>query len=119
MADKVFITVVETPSYLRKAEKLLSQLEREEVVTTVAEDPECGVLMRGTGGVRKVRIARESGGKSGGFRVVYFFHDLDMPVYLLTVFAKSQKGNLTKAESNALRQLTNELVKAHKGERDE
>ncbi len=119
VADKVFITVVETPTYLRKAETLLSELERHEVVTTVAEDPECGVLVRGTGGVRKVRIAREGGGKSGGFRVVYFFHDMDMPVYLLAVFAKNQKSNLTKGESNALRQLTAELVKAHRRERDE
>jgi len=119
MADKVYITVVETASYLRKAEKLLSASERQDVVTTVAEEPECGVILRGTGGVRKVRMAREGGGKSGGFRVVYFFHDLEMPVYLLTVFAKNRKANLSKAERNALRELTVELVRAHKGERDE
>ena len=115
MPDKVFITVVETPSYMRKAEKLLSEEERAEVVTLIAEDPECGVLMRGTSGVRKVRFARQGSGKSGGYRIIYFFHDLDMPVYLLTVFVKSTKSNLTQAECNQLRSLTAILVHAYKG----
>ncbi len=119
VADKVYITVVETLSYLRKAEKLLSESQREDVVTLVAEDPECGVLLRGTGGVRKVRLGREGGGKSGGFRVVYFFHDVDMPVYLLTLFAKNAKSTLSQAESNQLRVLTRTLVSEYKGDRNE
>ena len=119
MADKVFITVVETPAYLRQAERLLSEAEREVVVSLVGEDPECGVVLRGTGGVRKVRVAREGGGKSGGFRVIYFFHDLGMPVYLLSVFAKNEKANLTRAETNALHALTSALVRAHKEGRHE
>lgn len=119
VADKVYITVVETPSYLRRAEKLLSESERAEVVTLVAEDPECGALLRGTGGVRKVRFAREGGGKSGGFRVVYFFHDMDMPLYLLTIFAKNTKSKLSQAETNQLRELTRALVSAYKGDRDD
>jgi hypothetical protein len=114
VTDKVYITVVETPTYLRRAEKLLSEEEQRDVVTLVAEDPEAGVILRGTGGVRKVRFAREGGGKSGGYRVIYFFHDLDMPVYLLTVFAKSNKANLTEAERNQLRQLTAQLVNEYK-----
>ncbi len=116
MTKKAFITVVETPSYLRRAEKLLSEDERFGVVSLVGEDPECGVVMRGTGGVRKVRFAREGGGKSGGFRVVYFFHGLDMPLFLLTVFAKSGKSNLTAAERNQLRVLTTQLVEQYRGQ---
>lgn len=85
----------------------------------VAEDPECGVLLRGAGGVRKVRFAREGGGKSGGYRVVYFFHDLETPLYLLTIFAKNTKSNLSQAETNQLRELTRALVSAHKEGRHE
>ena len=117
MADKVFITVVETPSYLRKAQRLLSEKDRNDVVSLVAEDPERGVLMRGTGGVRKVRFARAGKGKSGGFRVVYFFHDIGMPLYLLTIFAKSGKSNLTAEERNQLRGLTAQLVEQYRGGR--
>jgi hypothetical protein len=54
-------TVVEIPSYLRSAEKLFSEAEREEIVTAVSSDPECGDLIKGTGGFRKMR-------RSGFFR---------------------------------------------------
>ena len=50
-------TVVETPSYLSRAEKIFSASERAEIVTMLASDPECGEIMQGTGGVRKVRVA--------------------------------------------------------------
>ena len=62
-------TVVETPSYLAIANKLFSEEERADIVALVAIDPECGDLIRGTGGFRKVRVARKGMGKSGGARV--------------------------------------------------
>jgi hypothetical protein len=64
-------TVVETPTYLAVANKLFSEEERADIVALVAADPECGDVMRGTGGFRKVRVARKGMGKSGGARVVY------------------------------------------------
>ena len=75
------------------------------MVQMIARDPDCGAVMRGTGGIRKVRFAIEGRGKSGGVRVVYYFHSEAMPVYLLTVFAKNEKANLTPAERNALTRL--------------
>ena len=111
------ITVVETPSYLSRAQKLLSEAERSDVVDLVASTPECGVLIKGTGGVRKVRIALEGRGKSGGARVVYFFHSEDIPIYLLTVFPKNRKASLTSSEKGMLKQLTSQLVRAHREKR--
>lgn len=116
MAEKVFITVVETRPYLGRAKRFLSEEERFAVVNLVAEDPECGVVMQGTGGVRKVRFAQEGRGKSGSVRVVYFFHNLGMPLFLLTVFEKKSKSNLTQGEKNALKALTAELVKHYETE---
>ena len=52
-------TVVETPTYLAIANKLFSEDERADIVALVAADPECGDLIRGTGGFRKVRVARK------------------------------------------------------------
>ena len=68
--------------------------------------------MRGTGGIRKLRWARDGSGKSGGVRVVYYFHDERIPLYLLTIFGKNEKTNISQAERNALAQLVALLTKA-------
>jgi hypothetical protein len=54
--------------------------------------------MKETGGCRKVRIAKDGEGKSGGYRVITWFGAGDIPVFLLSVFAKGQKANLSKKE---------------------
>jgi hypothetical protein len=76
----------------------------------IARDPTCGVLIEGTGGVRKVRFALGGRGKSGGARVVYFFHNETIPAFLLNIFAKNEKQNMSKAELNALARIV-ELIK--------
>jgi hypothetical protein len=79
-------------------------------VDYLAAHPKAGDLMQGTGGVRKLRWARAGRGKSGGVRVIYYFHSEAMPLYLLTVFAKSERANLAKAERNELADLVETLV---------
>lgn len=95
-------TVVETAEFLGRCSKLMSDEQRARVVDMLARDPECGEIMAGTGGVRKVRVALEGRGKSGGARVIYYFHSERLPVFALTVFAKNEKTNLTPAERNAM-----------------
>ena len=109
-------TVVETPGYLTDARRIFSEAERAAVVDVVAHDPECGVIMEGTGGVRKVRVPAKGRGKSGGARVVYVYHDAAMPIFLLAAFAKNEKANLTKAECNALAAMVKALVRDYGGE---
>ena len=104
------ITVAEVPEYIRRAEKLLSAQERHELVEYLAGHPRAGDLIEGTGGVRKLRWRRGGRGKSGGVRVIYYFHSEAMPLYLLTVFGKSERANLSKAERNALSGLVKRLV---------
>lgn len=103
-------TVAETPEYIRRAEKLLSDDERRDVLQYLAAHPRTGDLMEGTGGVRKLRWARGGRGKSGGVRVIYYFHSDAMPLYLLTLFAKNERANLSKAERNALADLVGILA---------
>jgi hypothetical protein len=79
-------------------------------VEMIARDPTFGVLIEGTGGVRKVRFAFGGRGKSGGARVVYFFHNETIPAFLLNIFAKNEKQNMSKAELNALARIV-ELIK--------
>ena len=111
------LTVAELPEYMRTADNLLSDTERQDVIRYLAENPKAGDLMEGTGGVRKLRWGRGRQGKSGGVRVIYYFHDDAMPLYLLTLFAKGDRANLSKAERNELADLTALLVKAWKGRR--
>lgn len=101
--------VVETPSYLKAAEKLFSQSEREDVVNMVAADPECGEVMQGTGGFRKFRVGRDGIGKRGGARVVYIFRNEGFPVFLVAVYAKNERDNLTKKERNELAKLSDAI----------
>ena len=103
-------TVVELGEYLKHAEKLLSEYERDDIVNYLAVHPKAGVIMQGTGGIRKLRWRREGMGKSGGVRVIYYFHDEYIPLYLLTVFGKNEKDNLTKSERNELAKLVRILV---------
>lgn len=104
------LTIAELPEYIRKADKLLSQAEHSDVVSYLAAHPKSGDLMEGTGGVRKLRWGRGTQGKSGGVRVIYYVHSDAMPLYLLTLFAKNERANLSKAERNELRELVDLLI---------
>lgn len=106
--------IAELPTYIRLADKLLSADERQDLISYLAEHPKAGDIIEGTGGVRKLRWRRGGQGKSGGVRVIYYFHDEFMPLYLLTLFAKGDKANLTKAERNELAGLTDALVRIWK-----
>ena len=68
----------------------------------VASDPECGEVMRGTGGFRKVRVGRGGIGKRGGARVIYILRNENYPVFLINAYPKNEKDNLTKRERNEL-----------------
>jgi hypothetical protein len=99
--------VIETESYLRDAKAAgMSEDERNAAVDLVATDPEVGDIMQGTGGVRKARLAGRGKGKSGGYRIIYYFGGGDIPVFLITVFGKGEKANLTQGERNALKVMT-------------
>lgn len=76
----MLLTVAELPEYLRAAVRLLADADRRAIVEHLAAHPGAGDLIEGTGGVRKLRWARDSRGKSGGVRVIYYFHSEAMPL---------------------------------------
>jgi len=108
-------SVVETVPYLAETEHLFNTEQRDAIVDMIANDPQCGVVIPGTGGVRKVRIAASGRGKSGGARVIYLFGGDDIPTFLLAVFAKNEKENLSQAERNRLKITTAALLKTYRG----
>ncbi len=99
---KPHLTVVETKHFTARAKGRMTRGEVDAVTGLIAVNPLRGDLIQGTGGVRKLRFAIEGRGQSGGVRVVYYFHNDSMPAFLVTVFAKKEKDNLTKAERNML-----------------
>jgi hypothetical protein len=100
------------PEFTRSAVGILSTAEVKALIDHLAQKPRAGVLIPGTGGIRKLRWARSGMGKSGGARVIYYYHGERLPLYLLSVFGKNDKANLNKAETNELHKLVKLLVKA-------
>ena len=109
--EYTLITIAETEPFQRKVAGLLSGTEKPELIAYLSMRPQAGVLIRGTGGIRKLRWARIGQGKSGGVRVIYYFHNQEMPLYLLTVFGKNEKANISAVEKNILAKAVKNLLK--------
>ena len=96
-------SVIFTPTFERQAKTFgLSEDDMQLIAAILASDPTIGDLMQGTGGLRKMRFARQGGGKSGGYRTVHYYAGDDVPIFLLELIDKRQKANLSKAERNAV-----------------
>ena len=108
-------TIVELPEFLRKSDKLLTNSQRLSIINYLAEHPASGDVMQGTGGIRKLRWSAQGRGKSGGVRVIYYYHNESIPLFLLTVFGKGEKSNLSKSERNELAKFTSLLIKQYGG----
>ena len=100
------ITIVEMPSFLHLAEGIWADDEQAELIDYVARNPECGVLIPGTGGVQKLRWARAGTGKRGGARVIYFYHHMDAPIYMLLAYAKAASVDMTPEQKRQVTKLT-------------
>jgi hypothetical protein len=109
-----FIGVAETPLFVRQAAAVWSDEEREAFVSFIARNPQAGEIIPDTGGVRKIRWTRSGKGKRGGTRVIYLYHDLDRPLYLLMIYTKAQREDMTAEEKRNARQFT-ALIKGGAG----
>ena len=108
-------TVVETQSYLRDAKATgLTGDERLRIVDFMAANPDAGNEIKGTGGARKVRFAGKGKGKSGGYRIITFYSGEDIPLFLLNVFAKNERTDLSQAERNELKTVLTALADAYR-----
>lgn len=111
------ITVAEMTLFRKQALSIMTEGEVAELIGHLAFTPTEGDIMQGTGGIRKLRWALEGRGKQGGARIIYFFYDLNMPLYLLAAYPKSKKIDLTDAEKNGMRQFVKGLVRTQYGEK--
>jgi len=104
-----YLEFVYTKAFEASAKGVLTDAELRELEAALVENPEAGTLERGTGGIRKVRVALPGRGKRGGARVIYFYRKARRRIYLLLAYPKNEKASLTKAEKNALATLAAKL----------
>jgi hypothetical protein len=100
---------IETPTFTRLVKALLTDDEYRELQNELVEDPERGDLIKGGGGIRKLRHAIQGRGKSGGVRVIYYWIKDNQQIYMLVVYPKSKKDDLTGKETAMLREFVKEL----------
>lgn len=99
---KKLITVIEFPKFLAQIGEILSSVERDEFVNYIAQNPADGSVIPGTGGIRKIRWGGNNKGKRGGVRIIYYFYNETSPIFLLTMFGKNEKEDLTSEQKRQM-----------------
>lgn len=105
------IEVKATPKFMRLAKKTMAQQALQGLIDALALNPEKGVIIKDTGGIRKIRWETgKGGGKSGGLRILYYY-DGEHLVLLVTLFKKSDQENIDAGEKAEIRKLIDELFR--------
>ena len=99
---------VETTTFTRQVTALLGDEEYRALQNALALCPECGPVIKGSGGVRKIRWARKGSGKRGGLRAIYYWSPDGELFYMLALYAKSAQDDLTPAQLKGIRQAVEE-----------
>ena len=100
---------IETPTFTRLVTTLVADEDYRVLQNILLSNPAHGALIRGGGGIRKVRFAIADRGKSGGLRVIYYWASAKDRIYLLLIYAKSHKDDLSDRETAILREYVKEL----------
>ena len=108
------LEIVEVGSFAADAENILSAQEIEEMKRELACVRQLGSVIEGTGGLRKFRFGAKGKGKSGGARVLYYYGGDHMPIFLIALYPKSEKENISAAEKKAIKKLINCLVEENR-----
>lgn len=109
MAYKLSMEFIETPVFTRQVLSLLDDDEYRELQNILLDDPEAGDVIKGGGGIRKIRFGIQGRGKSGGVRTIYFWKKAADQIYMLLMYPKSKKDTLTDVETEILRGYVKEL----------
>jgi hypothetical protein len=106
---RILMVFIETPIFTKSLAGLVTDEEYRMLQNDLLNDPEAGSLIRGGGGIRKIRAAAGGKGKSGGVRVIYLYKKVNNQIYMLLAYPKSAKETLTEAETRILRELAKQI----------
>jgi mRNA-degrading endonuclease RelE of RelBE toxin-antitoxin system len=102
------MVIIETSVFTRQVQKLLDDEAYRELQIALAERPDVGVVMVGSGGLRKVRWAAQGRGKRGGVRVIYYWAVEQDRLLMLLMYPKSERDDLTREQLKILRMIVEE-----------
>ena len=97
-------TVIETPVYSSKVNRILTEDERDTFAAFISTNPISGTVIRGSGGIRKVRWAQQGRGKSGGARIIYYNRLANGEIWLLTIYAKGDRATIPPHELRLIKE---------------
>lgn len=96
---------VETSQFTALLDNYLNDDEYRKLQNSLLENPEAGVIIRGSGGIRKIRWAARGKGKSGGIRIIYYWAPTPERIYLLTLYSKGEQENIDAATLKRITKL--------------
>lgn len=85
---------IETPFFTKVLSRYLEDDQYAKLQNFLNEQPEAGVIVSGSGGVRKLRWGSEGRGKRGGLRVIYYLRSARGEVWMLTIYGKNVRENI-------------------------
>jgi mRNA-degrading endonuclease RelE of RelBE toxin-antitoxin system len=94
----LYLQFTETPRFIKQASKILGENEISKLQFYLIENPDAGVVIQNSGGIRKLRWASSGHGKRGGSRVIYYFAIAHERILLLDIYSKNEKSDLSKLE---------------------
>ncbi len=112
--DDRLLEIVEVGSFAADAGNILPAHEIEEMKQELACLRQLGSVIEGTGGLRKFRFGAKGKGKRGGARVLYYYGGDHMPIFLIAIYPKSEKENISAAEKKAIKKLINCLIEEYR-----
>ena len=107
------ITIVETHSFQKESQKILGESEIDKLKNFLSLNPQSGDIIPGLRGIRKIRWQVKQKGKSGGARIIFFFYNTNMPVFLLDIYRKSEKNDISFKEKKMLNNMIDELIDSY------
>ena len=102
------MVIIETPIFTRQVLEILDDETYRALQTELIARPDAGAIIPGSGGLRKIRWAGSGHGKRGGIRVIYYWITADDQIFILYMYPKNERGDLTPAQLRVLRQLIKE-----------
>ena len=106
------ITIIESKEFTKFAATLFTEAEKDDLLEYLSNHPQAGVLIKQSGGVRKLRWGHKGKGKSGGSRIIYYFHSNAIPIFVIATYAKNQQEDISPAALKGLSRFV-ETVKKH------
>jgi hypothetical protein len=103
-------TIVETPEFTKQIQRYLTDESAKTLIDYISANPLEGDLIKGSGGARKIRWAKPGSGKRAGLRVIYYYHNEQMPIFLFMVYGKNECTNLSRAACNALKTAIAQII---------